>query len=184
MVLTTHTSDTREVSSLMTASSVVLAWVVCTTTPTRRPSSRPSSCSTPRDCLRPGCVAENRFDLGVPRLAHDEHLIAQLLEPLAAVVDAFDVGAGRVDHVKAEIARGLLHLRNDAMGAQHERGACLCGHIVHHGDALARQALDHLGVMDERAQRVDGACGLLGHLLYKLERTLDAIAGARRGRPR
>ena len=123
-------------------------------------------------------MAENRLNLRVARLPHDEDLIALLLKALCRMVHALHIGAGGVHDVKPPLARRLLDLRDDAVGAQHERRAGFCGNVGDDGDALGGQVLDDLGVVDERAQRVDGTGGLAGHLLYEVKSALDAIAGA------
>ena len=66
MVFTTQTSGTRAMSSLATASRVALAWVVCTTTPTRFERVTPSSAATLATATAPGAWPRIASTSGCP----------------------------------------------------------------------------------------------------------------------
>ena len=123
-------------------------------------------------------MAEDGLHLGMPRLAHDEHLVAVALEALGRVVHALHVGAGGVHHGKAALLRDLLHLGHHAVRAKHKGRSCRGRHVVDYCDAGAGKPCNHLRVVDEGPERVDRPVGVLCHVVHEVERALDAVAGA------
>ena len=79
-------------------------------------------------------VAQNALDLGMARLAHDDHTVALAHQALGGYMDLLNVGAGGVDHGKAALASGVNDLRHHTVGADDHGarydggGVCLAGH--------------------------------------------------------
>lgn len=125
-------------------------------------------------------MTQNALDLGMPRLAHDEHAIALSYQALGSHVDLLDVGAGGIDYVEAAIASGLDHLRHHAVSANDHGARCGVVQGLGQTDARLGKLAHHDGVMDERAQGVDlsGLPRLRGGRQCHIERALHAVAGA------
>ena len=120
-------------------------------------------------------MAQDALNLGVARLAHDEHAIALANQALGRHMDLLDVGAGGIDHVEAALVSCLNHLRHHTVRAN-DHGA-RCGIQT---DACLGKLAHHDGVMDERTQGVDlsGLPRLRGGRQGHIERALHAVAGA------
>ncbi len=69
-------------------------------------------------------MAQDALNLGVARLAHDNHAVALAYQALRRHVDFFHVGAGGIDYVETALASGLDHLRHHAVRADDHGARC------------------------------------------------------------
>ena len=125
-------------------------------------------------------MAQNALDLGMTRLAHDDHAVALAYQALSGHVDLLHVGAGGVDHGKAAVAGGVDDLRHHAVGADDHRARCGVVQGLCQSHARLGKFAHHDGVMDERAQGVDlrALPCLRGGFQRHVECALYAVAGA------
>ena len=100
-------------------------------------------------------MAQNAFDLGVTRLAHDDHAVALAYQALGSHMNLLHVGAGGVDHGKAALASGVNDLRHHAVGADNHSARRSVVQGVGQTNACLGELAHHDGIMDERAQGVD-----------------------------
>ena len=96
-------------------------------------------------------MAQDALNLGVARLAHDDHTVALAHQTLGRHMDLLDVGAGGIDHGKATPASGLDHLRHHTVRANDHGARCDIVQGVGQTDACLGKLAHHDGVMDERA---------------------------------
>ena len=125
-------------------------------------------------------MTQDALDLGVARLAHDDHAVALAHQALGRHVDLLHVGAGGIDHGKAALASSLDDLRHHAVRANNHGARCGVVQGVCQINACLGELAHHDGVMDERAQRVDLSalpCLRRGGQCH-VERALNAVAGA------
>ena len=125
-------------------------------------------------------VTQDALNLGVARLAHDNHTVALAHQALGRHVDLLDVGAGGIDHSKAALASSLDDLRHHAVRANDHGARCGVVQGVCQTDACLGELAHHDGVMDERAQGVDLSalpCLRRGGQRH-VECTLNAVTGA------
>ena len=124
-------------------------------------------------------MAQDALDLGVARLAHDDHTVALAHQALGRHVDLLHVGAGGIDHGKVALASGLDDLRHHAVRANDDGARCGVVQGLGKTDACLGELAHHDGVMDERTQRVDLSalpCLRRGGQCH-VERALYAVAG-------
>ena len=100
-------------------------------------------------------MAQDALDLGVARLAHDDHAVAFAYQALGGHVDLLDVRAGGVDDVKVTLASGIDHLRHHAVGADDHGARCGVVQGLCQTNACLSKLAHHDGVMDERTQGMD-----------------------------
>ena len=125
-------------------------------------------------------MAQDALDLGMARLAHDEHAITLAYQALGGHVNLLHVGAGGIDNVEATLASGFDHLRHHTVSANDHGARCGVVQGLGQTDACLVKLAHHDGVMDERAQGVDLSVlpRLRGGRQCHIERTLHAVAGA------
>ena len=125
-------------------------------------------------------MAHDALDLGVARLAHDDHAVAFAYQALGGHVYLFHVGAGGVDHGKTALAGSIDHLRHHAVGADDDGAGCGIIQVLGQANACLSKLSHHDGVMDERTQGMDliALPRLRRSGQRHIERTLYAVASA------
>ena len=123
-------------------------------------------------------MSHDALDLGVTRLAHDDDLVACGAQALSGNVDLLDVGTGRVKHGETALARFVLDGRSHAMGTDDDGAGRDVLKAIRHLNTGLLELVHHAGVVDERAQGVNGRQCIRAGAMRELERALDAVAHA------
>ena len=129
-----------------------------------------------------GCLAHHPFGLRVSFTSDVDDLVALAGQVRDELVGAHDVGARRVHRRQAKLHRAPLDLgRNAVRGEDHGAFFDLLQPgepvgLVDERDPLALQVVGGMGVVDQHAEHVDRAVGLLANPLGDAERIHHPVA--------